>query len=37
MAEHHKRMDRGGGTAAPQNLGNLDFLGSKRKLGNANF
>ena len=25
------------GMAAPQNLGSLDFLGSKRNLGKANF
>ena len=36
--ENHRRVGRGGGKAQPpQNLGNLDFLGSKRSLGKANF
>ena len=37
----HRRIGQGGGGARglqpPQNLGNLDFLGSKRNLGKANF
>ena len=36
----HIRMDGGGGTGGlqpPPNLGDLDFLGSKRNLGKANF
>ena len=37
----HRRMGRGGrgrGELQPaQNLGNLDFLGSERNLGKANF
>ena len=38
--DQHKCTGRGGGGAAgllPQNLGNLDFLGSKRNLGKTNF
>ena len=27
----------GGGLQPPQNLGNLDFLGSKRNLGKVSF
>ena len=38
----HRRMGRGsgkggGGLQPPQHLGNLDFLGSKRNLGKADF